>query len=212
MRRLLALLLLGGTIVVLGAGAMHPMLQGTGEDQLQLIADTHAWRGIHLVLLLGTACIIIGLRVLLSRYAASPRAETIRLALPVVSLGLAVHALNIMYMTSAGTEMARLYAAGTPGVVLLYDTTHPFALMTSRFGNLLVAAGAMFIGWASWGPGPDPKWVSALAWLAGVVGLAGALIGPESSPTILLAVGLLCFWQAGVAILDLREQGIARSQ
>jgi hypothetical protein len=206
MPRLLALLLLIGTAAVFLAGAVHPLLRGSAEEQLHLIASTQHWRLIHLSMLTGTACIIVGLQGQLARHAASPSGDFIRVAIPVLTLGLTLNAINMLYMTGAGHAMALLNDGGAPGIETLYAATHPFALMASRFGNLLVAMAALLIGWGTWRDGPDPSWLSGLAWLAGVVGLGGVVIGPESSPTILLGVALLSFWQGAVAMRVLRER------
>jgi hypothetical protein len=205
LQRVLAALLLLGTLAVFLAGAVHPLLLGTAEEQLKLIADTHHWRLIHLSMLAGTAGVLVGIRGQLFRHQ-GVAAEHLRIAVPVLTLGLTLNALNMLFMTGAGHTMALLYEGGAAGMPTLYAATHPFALMCSRLGNCLVGIAALLIGWGTWSGGPDPRWVSGLAWLAGAVGLVAAVVGPETSPTILLGVALLSFWQGVVAVRALRTQ------
>ena len=61
LQRPLAALLLAGSLILLGAASLHPVLHGSASDHLQMISDTPRWRTIHLLLSLGTGLTIAGI-------------------------------------------------------------------------------------------------------------------------------------------------------
>ncbi|HXE57917.1 MAG TPA: hypothetical protein VNK43_07945 [Gemmatimonadales bacterium] len=193
--RPLAALLVLGTLIVAAAGLVHPRLMGGGARQLATIAASPHWRAVHLGLLAGTGLVIAGIWSQAFRYPRDAGGELLRVGLAVVSIGLAIHALNIVYMTGAGHAMAGFHAAGDGGMATLFDATHPIGLMAARFGNYLIAIGAMLLGWASTRAGVDPPWVGGLAWLAGVGGLVAVALAHESTQYILAPAALLIGWQ-----------------
>ena len=197
--RLLAIVLLAGT-ALLGVGAMmHPMLTGDGGEHLRIIAGTALWREIHLTMLAGTGLIVAGLwvRLLLPR---TPQVQPVLVAaLAIIAIGVAINGLNIGYMTGSGWMMAERYAAGDASVAQLYELTHPIGLVAARFGNFLVALGAVALGWGEWRDGVTPRWLAWLAWLAAVGGMIGVLFFEESSRATLGAVALLSGWQVFTA-------------
>ena len=198
--RPLAIVLLAGT-ALLGAGAaFHPVLAGDAAAQLRLIADTAYWRPLHLVMLAGSGLVITGIWVrvlLLDR--AGPTAPMIA-ALATIALGLSLNALNIAFMAGSGWHMAAMFRAGETGMGPLFDATHPIGLMAARFGNLLVALGALLLGWLEWRDRASPRWIAALAWLAAAGGLAGVILFDEASRAALAAVALLSAWQVVTAL------------
>jgi hypothetical protein len=197
MRILLGLLLLVG-VALLGIGAvLHPMLDGSAADQLRLIAATPYWRAIHLTMLAGSACLITGLWIRHLDRAFTP-------PLTIIAIGLALNAFDIAVMASAGTHMAAAFVAGNTAMATVYEATHLIGVMTARFGNGLVALGALLLGWAEWTTTPRQPVLATLAWLAAVGGLVGALAFDETSRAILSAVTLICGWSVTTAVLTLR--------
>jgi hypothetical protein len=199
--RFLALaLIVGAALLGLGA-AMHPVLTGEAAHDLDLMAATPAWRVIHLTMLLGSVLVISGIWV---RVAAAANVRgTLVAALAVISLGLALNALNIAYMAGSGTHLAEMYRAGSPNAAPMFEVTHPIGLMSARLGNALVAAGAGALGWAERESG-SRDWVAWLAWSAAVCGLVGVCFFHESSRMILAAVSVLSAWEVVTAIAVLR--------
>jgi hypothetical protein len=82
---------------------------------------------------------------------------------------------------------------------------HPVGLMAARFGNYLIALGALLLGAAEWITLGRPKWLAVLAWIAAAGGLVGVIFFDEATPEMLGAVSLLCGWQVGAAVVALRK-------
>lgn len=82
----------------------------------------------------------------------------------------------------------------------LYAATHPIGLMAARFGNYLVALGALALGWAEWHDGSSPHLFAGLAWLAAAAGFAGVLFFDETSRFTLAAVAMLSAWQLATGV------------
>lgn len=81
----------------------------------------------------------------------------------------------------------------------VFEATHPIGQMAARFGNLVIALGALGLGWAEWQDASRPRWLASLAWVAGAVGLICAVFFSEASPLALAAVALLSAWQVETA-------------
>lgn len=203
-RWLSAALLLGSAL--LGAGAaMHPVLPAEAAGQLDVIANMGHWRAVHLMMLAGSGLVITGLwaRLLVGRQAPS---RVMLGALGIIALGIALNALNIAFMAGAGTLMAEHYRAGDAAIAHLFEVTHPIGLMAARFGNFIIALGALLLGWSEWqssGERTAPL-LAGLAWVAAAGGLIGALFFSEASRMTLAAVALISGWQLMVAFLGLR--------
>jgi hypothetical protein len=204
LERALALVLLGGTIL-LGIGAVfHPMLVGDAASQLRIIAATPYWRSLHLAMLAGSALVATGIwvRLIDSRSTVDlrePARAGLIAALAVICLGFCIQAINIAYMASSGTLMAALFAEGRTEMIPVFEATHPAGQMVDRFGNLVIALGALLLGWAEWQDASRPRWLAWLAWIAGAVGLICAVCFSEASPLALAAIGLLSAWQVATA-------------
>jgi hypothetical protein len=201
----LAIALLVGTVLLGIGAAVHPVLVGDAAAQLRLIASTPHWRTLHLAMLAGSALIAAGVWVRLVDRPPSPGARDAAggaaiAALALVAVGVCINALNIAYMAGAGWHMARLFDQGQTAMSDVFEATHPIGLMAARFGNLVVALGAIALGWAEWQDAARPRWLAGLAWIAGVGGLVGVLFFDEASPLTLAAVALLSGWQVATAV------------
>jgi uncharacterized membrane protein YhaH (DUF805 family) len=76
--------------------------------------------------------------------------------------------------------------------------------MAARFGNLIVALGALALGSAEWQDAARPRWLAALAWVAAAGGLVGVVFFDEASRLTLAAIALLSGWQVATAVRALR--------
>lgn len=200
--RTLAVALIVGT-ALLGIGAMfHPMLASDAADQLRTIAATSYWRALHLAMLAGSGLVIAGIWVRLVTDRAASGALVAALA--IVSVGVALNALNIAFMAGAGTRMAAAFASGNVEMRSIFDATHPIGLMAARFGNFVVALGAVALGWIEWRDPSRPRWLAWLAWLAAAGGFVGVFFFDEASRVALAAVALLSAWELATAALALR--------
>jgi hypothetical protein len=202
-RTLSIALLLGAALLGVGA-AFHPILPAEPENQLRLIAATWYFRPVHLAMLAGSGLIIAGVwtRALIDRTAGQPPAALLG-ALALVSLGLAFNAIDIAFMGGAGTHMAQQFVAGRTEMATTFDALHMVGLTTARFGNFLVALGALVLGWVESQDPTSPRWVAWLAWIAGAVGLIGVLFFREASLVILAAVTLLPGWEVATGVRGL---------
>jgi len=216
-RALASALLLG--MILLGYGAaVHPMLAGPAEGQLRTIAETSGWRTMHLLMLAGSGLLIAGIWVrLVTDRPADSRTDTgsglnapLITALAIIALGLAINALNIGYMAGAGTHMAEQFAAGRTELAAVFDATHPIGLVAARFGNFLVALGALALGWAEWQDPSRPRWLAWLAWAAAAGGFVGVLFFNEASRVALAAVALLSGWELATALRAFRFSATER--
>src|SRR5919199_3510044 len=197
--RLLAVALLLGTALLGVGGVVHPVLAGDAAAQLRMIAATPHWRTLHLVMLAGSGLVIAGIWVrLLDRATIS---APVLAALALVALGIGINALNIAFMAGAGWHMATLFHGGESQMIPLFDATHPIGLMAARFGNFLVALGALALGWAEWHDASRPRLIALLAWLAAAGGVVGVLFFNEASQLALAAGALLSGWQVAPALL-----------
>jgi hypothetical protein len=108
MNRILALLLLGGSLLLLVATAFHPILPLTAAGDLAMIQQAPHWRQVHLGLLYATGMIIAGVWV---RWLVAEGRERAGLgvAFVVFGIGQALNGVNIAYMTGAGTLLAKVW-------------------------------------------------------------------------------------------------------
>ena len=214
-RALAIALLLGMALLGYGA-AVHPVLAGGPESQLRTIAGTAHWRTMHLMMLAGSGLLIAGIwvRLVTDRTMTDSRATApgvaagfnapLVAALALIALGLGLNALNIAFMAGAGTHMATEFAAGRTDVAPLFDATHPIGLVAARFGNFIVALGALALGWVESNDPTRPRWIAWLAWAAAAGGFFGVFFFNEASRIALAAVALLSGWELATAVLALR--------
>jgi hypothetical protein len=203
--RTLAIALLLGTILLGGGAAMHPILAGDGSMELRMIGGMAIWRTMHLCMLAGTGLIVAGIWVrLVGAPAGSPTSAAVTAALTVITVGIALDSLNTTFMAGPAWRMASAFAAGDASIATHFELVHPVGLMAARFGNYLVALGAIVLGAAEWMTVGRPRWLAVLAWIAAAGGLVGVIFFDEASPEMLGAVALLCGWQVGAAFVALR--------
>lgn len=201
--RLLAIALLLGTALLGVGAAFHPMLVGDAGAQLRTMATTPYWRAVHVTMLAGSGLVIAGVwvRLLADRAASSALVA----ALAIVAVGIALNALDIAFMAGSGTRMAALFAAGHGEMPSLYDVTHPSVLMAARFGNFIVALGAVALGVIEWRDPSRPRWLAWLAWIAAAGGFVGVFFFDDPSRLVFAAVALLSAWEVATALLSLRR-------
>jgi len=204
--RALALALLIGTLLLAGGAAMNPILSGTGAMELGMIGGMRIWRPMHLFMLGGTGLIVAGIWVRLVGVPASASTNAaVIAALTLITVGIALDAVNTTFMAGPAWRMASALAAGDTAITRQFEIMHPVGLMTARFGNYLIALGALILGAAEWLTAGRPRWLAVLAWIAAAGGLVGAIFFDEARPEMLAAVSLLCGWQVGAAIVALRS-------
>jgi hypothetical protein len=174
-----------------------------------MIADTPYWRTMHLSMLAGSALIIAGIWVRLVTDSRPAVNVLLLAALALISLGIAVNALNIGFMAGAGWHMAAEFAAGRTEMAPVFEGTHPIGLIAARFGNLIVSLGALGLGWAEWQDATRPRWLAWLAWGAGIGGIVGVIFFNEASRIAVAAVALLMAWELATAFRALRSPTVS---
>ena len=197
MVRFLGFLLFLGSLALLTGAALHPILPLTADGDLALILATRHWYAIHVVLLYATGMIIAGIW---SRWLVAEGAERQGLAVgfAVLGVGQVLNAVNIAYMTGAGTRLARLAAEGQ-AVGTLYEATHLFAITCGRLSGFLVSVAAGVIAIATARSPGESRWLVGIAWIACIGGLAGNLLATPGHPLMLVSVGLMAAWQLATA-------------
>ena len=205
--RLLAIALLLGTALLGVGAAFHPMLVGDAGAQLRTMATTPYWRAVHVTMLAGSGLVIAGLwvRLLADRAASSALVA----ALATIAMGIALNALDIGFMAGSGARMAAYFSAGDMQMSTLYEVTHPTVLMAARFGNFIVALGAVALGGIEWRDPSRPRWLAWLAWIAAAGGFVGVFFFEDPSRLVFAAVALLSAWEVATALLSLRRPATA---
>jgi len=205
MTRVLALLLLAGSALLLGAAALHPVLPLTAAGDLGIIAAMPHWRLVHDALLYATGLIIAGVW---ARWLAADPVERpgLAVAFAILGIGQALNGVNIAYMTGAGTLFATMQAGGAD-VGAAYLATHAFAVMCGRLAGFLVALAAGAVALATVRHAAEPRWLVGLAWLACGAGLVGNLLATPGHPLMLTSVGVMAVWQVLTALRLLRSTG-----
>ncbi len=203
MPRALAFLLLVGTALLLGAGAMHPILPLTGAGDLTLIGGMAHWHAVHLALLYATGLCIAGIW---ARWLTANALERPALAAAFVlfGLGMTLNGVNIAFMTGAGTHFAAMFGQGIQ-VSEIYQALHLFAVTTGRLGGFLISLAAGIIALATRSGGQDPAWLIGVAGVAAVAGVLGNLFAPAGHPLMLTVIGVLGVWQLVTAVRILRS-------
>ncbi|HEX7977769.1 MAG TPA: hypothetical protein VF461_04160 [Gemmatimonadaceae bacterium] len=206
-RPLAVALLIGTALLGIGA-ALHPMLPADVPGQLRMIAASPSFRAVHLAMLCGSGLIIAGVWTrLLLRQPVTP--TPLIGALVLVCLGICFNAIDIAFMGGSGWHMATAYVAGQSELAPVFEALHRFGLLTARFGNFLVALGALVLGFAEREDPESPRWMAWLAWIAAAGGLAGVVLVPEASLLMLTAVTLISGWSVGTSVRALRGDAVS---
>jgi len=203
MTRLLATLLLVGSLLLIVCSAFHPILPLTGPGDLAMIGSMGSWRLIHLGLLYATGLVIAGIW---ARWFGAERSERpiLGIAFVVLGIGEALNGVNIGFMAGAGTEFARLNSQGSD-VQQVYQALHLAAIMSGKLAGFLVSLAAGMVALTTRQTPGEPLWLVWLAWLACGAGLAGNLLAPPGHPLMLASIGMMAFWQTATAVRLLRQ-------
>ncbi|HEY7029380.1 MAG TPA: hypothetical protein VH438_17325 [Gemmatimonadales bacterium] len=202
--RPLAVLLFAGSLLLVGASSVHPVLHGTASDQLAMISGTGHWRAIHLLLSLGTGLFIAGLG---ARALATPDSLRVEYGIVLIVLGLGelLNGVNIAFMTAAGTELAALERQTPGSTTLLYQGIHPATLMAARLGSFLVAIAALLLTRLGGHDPAEPRLERGITLVAGVVGLAAVLLLPETNIATPIGIGIMALWGIVASVRLLRQ-------
>jgi len=99
------------------------------------------------------------------------------------------------------------WGEGAPVVVVL----HGWGSHAARFGNFIVAVGAVALGLIERRDPSRPRWLAWLAWLAAAGGFVGVFFFEDPSRLVFAAVALLSAWEVATALLALRRPAAASS-
>ena len=111
--RALAVALLAGTVLLAGGAAMHPILSGDGSMELGMIGGMPIWRTMHLCMLAGTGLIVAGIWVrLVGVPANTPTNAAVTAALAIITVGIALDAMNTTFMAGPAWRMAQRIRRG----------------------------------------------------------------------------------------------------
>ncbi|GEM_PF-1100996 len=204
--RYLGSLLLIGTVVLGVCAALHPMLPDAIDQQLRVMAATPYWRAIHVGMLAGSALVMAGVwtRVIGDR---SGHRAALAIVMLCIIAGLASNALNVAYMAHTGTRSAARFATGDTTAPGAFAAGHAVSLAAAAAGNVLVALGALALGVIEARDPHRPRWVAALAWIAGIGGITGVLAFDPASRGAVAGVALFGGWSVATGILAWRTPG-----
>ncbi len=200
---MLAALLLAGTALLGVGAALHPMLPPALSGQLDVIAHTADWRGLHVLMLAGSALVMVGLWGQLG--IGSTRRALLAPIFGTIVIGLALNASNIAFMAQMGTADAARYVQGHTAAAGGFAQGHAASLLQARIGNGLTAIACLALAAVTWGDVRAPRVLSVLAALAGLGGLVGVIAFDPASRGAVTAVALFCVWAALAAIRVLRR-------
>jgi hypothetical protein len=200
--RYLAVLLVGGALLLGVAAAFHPTLPPGAAGQMQVMAATPQWRMIHLAMLVGSGLTIVGiwLRVDID---GSGRVWLLRGALATIAAGIALNATNVAFMAGRGAALAMHSAGQDSAAVRLFAASHSSSLEAAGIGNLAVAFGCAVLGWIEWHDPTRPRWTAALAWLAAFGGVLGVALFDPASRGAVAGVALFVVWSFATGVLVL---------
>lgn len=199
------LTLLIGALLVATGGALHPMLTGDGSEQLVVIAGQRSWYTVHWLIAFGYVLVAGGLSGVLSLHAATPGAGAARTGVLLQFFGYAISLVGVLFMLGAGTSLAAAYQAAQPGLTathaaFLFDMMHPAARAALRVGAFAISLGLYSTGWGALNGGVFPRMLGWLGIVAGLAGVAAAVILPETSPYVVAGVGLATVWQLAAGL------------
>jgi hypothetical protein len=202
----LPLCLLAGALLTVAAGAAHPHLDGDGAHQLATIGATGLWRTIHWAFLFSFPLALVGLAGLVGRHVGTAGESAARAGLTVAAFAYAAWAVIAAFMAGAGWALARRYVVAEPGpsatgVILLYETIHPFGLAAQRTAGFALGVATYLFGRAALRGGVLPRWLGLGGIGAGVAAIVLALFFREDTMADQAAFLLPVLWQVTTGIV-----------
>ena len=208
------LCLLAGTLLIVTAAALHPVMQGNGAEQLLMIAGHDAWRAIHWAFLFGFVLSITGLAGVAAEHAGTAGEGPARVGITVAAFAYAAWLFIVAFMAGSAATLADDYVAGDPGLaatraVFVYDTLHPFALAAQRVGACALGIATVLLGWAVVRAGTAPAWLGWLGVAAGLCAAALAVAFRETTRADQAAYVAPVLWQLLLAVTLLARRPTA---
>lgn len=191
-----------GALLVGVAGLFHPMLEGDGPAQLDVIAATAAWHTIHWAFLFGFPLVIAGLAGVSSRHGGTPGEGATRIGICLAVFAYAVAVVGILFMAGAAPALADAYHRADLGLaathaVFGYDMLRPFAQGSIRAAAFAISLATYAYGWGVVSGGVAPRALGFAGVGLGVIGAVVAVALPESNAYVVLGTALATLWQLG---------------
>ena len=184
------------------------MLPGDLAGQLAVIAETGYWRAIHLVMLAGSALIMIGIWGQV--FGEEPGTQlALAIVFAIIVCGLALNASNVAFMAQTGTGDAARYMQGHQEAAAGFARGHADSLTRARIGNALIALACVALAIIMRRDRRHPLYMAVLAAVAAIGGLIGVIAFDPASRGAVSAVALFSVWAAvaGVRTLSGRSHG-----
>jgi len=198
---LAATLLVGTALLGLGA-ALHPMLPSDLAGQLAVIARTGSWRALHLIMLAGSALVVIGVWGQLVGQKSRPR-RALTVVFAIIVCGLVLNASTIAFMAQTGVGDAARYVQGHQEAASGFARGHADAVTLARAGNALVALACIGLAIILRRDPGQPRYMSVLAAVAAIGGIIGVTAFDPASRGAVTAVALFSVWAAAAALRTL---------
>jgi hypothetical protein len=204
------LCLLGGALLAVVAGALHPDIAGQdGPSQLAAIAQTGAWPAIHWAFLFSFPLSLIGLVGVVGRHVGTVGESATRAGVMLATFAYALWVIIVAFMGGAGWTLARSFATADAGMtatraVFVFDMLRPFALAAQRVAGLALGLATLLFGWGMLDGKVLPRWLGAAAVAAGGVAIVLALVFREDTKADQAAFVLPVVWQLVTAVVMLR--------
>src|SRR2546426_12571116 len=212
-RLIYPLCLLGGALLAVVAGVLHPDLMGDGAAQLTTIAQCHAWRAIHWTFLFSFPLALTGLVGLARMQVATAGENAVRTGVIVGTFAYGAWTVTVAFMGGAGWSLAHSFSIADAGMtatraVFLFDMIHPFALTTQRVAGFALGLSTCLLAWGVSDGKVLPRWLGTSGLAAGAVAMGLALAFREDTKADQAAFVLPVFWQlltAGVMLPNARD-------
>src|SRR5918999_694980 len=153
-----------GALLVGIAGVRHPMLEGDGAAQLNVIAAARDWRAIHIALVFGMVLVTAGLVGVALVHGTTPGSGSARAGILLAVLGYGTALTGVLFMTGSAPRLAAAYTPADAGLVateavFAYDMLRPFATMALRVGEFAIGLATWWSGWALLDGRRFPRWL-----------------------------------------------------
>ena len=205
------LLLLTGSLLASAAGLMHPFLVGDGAAQLETIAATKHWYGIHWALLFAFPLMYMGVIGVALRHGETPGSAPGRAGVLLSGFAFAIWSSNGLFMVGAGAQLAHAYATSDKALtsthaVFVYDMLHPFGLAAERLATFSLGLVAYVFGWAILNGRVYPRWLGWGGFAVAVTNAAVAVGFSEFSQNLYYGQALFVAWLVATAAVMLAER------